>query len=377
MSESTLERAATVPFLDLGAIHRDLKAGLLDDFAALIESSAFINGPAVAEFEEAFARYCGAAHCVGLASGLDALRLGLIAAGINAGDRVIVPANTFIATFEAVAQAGGVPVPVDASETDYNLDPDAVSAAIDERTRFLLPVHLYGQLADMTALEQVARDHDLLIVEDAAQAHGARRNGRGPGTGLATGYSFYPGKNLGAMGDAGALVTDSPDVARTVRALREHGQVAKYQHEREGWTARLDTLQASVLLRKLPLLDGWNDERRAVADSYTAALAEVAELRTPPVAPESEPVWHLYVVRTSRRDELAEFLRDRGISTGVHYPDPPHLTAAYAHLGYPAGSFPVAESLAKEALSLPIFPGMEEAQIRAVVEAVAAFFRLG
>jgi len=377
MTESTLERAVAVPFLDLGAIHADLKSGLLDDFAQLIDSSAFVNGPAVAEFEEAFAEYCSGVHCVGLASGLDALRLALIAAGIERGDHVIVPANTFIATFEAVTQAGGIPVPVDVTESDYNLDPDAVAAAIDERTRFIVPVHLYGQLADMTALEELARRHDIAIIEDAAQAHGARRDGRGPGAGLAAAYSFYPGKNLGAMGDAGALVTDSADLARTVRALREHGQVAKYHHEREGWTARLDTLQASVLLRKLPLLDGWNDERRAVAERYTTALADVAELRTPPVAPDSDPVWHLYVVRTSRRTELADFLRGRAIATGVHYPDPPHLTDAYAYLGYPAGSFPVSEALANEVLSLPIFPGMQDAQVAAVVEGIGAFFRLG
>jgi len=234
-----------VPFLDLRTVHDDLAAEILGDIAGLIETNAFANGPAVAEFERAFAGYCGAEHCVGLSSGLDALRLGLIAAGLETGDRVIVPAHTFIASFEAIAQAGGVPVPVDVSEQDYNLDPEAADAAVDGRTRFLLPVHLYGQLADMVALDDIARRHDLTIVEDAAQAHGASRDGRAAGvTGLAGAFSFYPGKNLGAFGDAGAVVTADGALAETVRMLRQHGERAKYDHEVEGYTARLDTVQA-------------------------------------------------------------------------------------------------------------------------------------
>ena len=378
MQEPALQSQVAVPFLDLRTVHADLAAEILGDTAGLIETNAFANGPAVAEFERAFAGYCGAEHCVGLSSGLDALRLGLIAAGLETGDRVIVPAHTFIASFEAIAQAGGVPVPVDVSEQDYNLDPEAADAAVDGRTRFLLPVHLYGQLADMVALDDIARRHDLTIVEDAAQAHGASRDGRAAGvTGLAGAFSFYPGKNLGAMGDAGALLTDSAALADTMRALREHGQTAKYKHELEGWTARLDTIQALVLLRKLPLLNGWNEQRRAAAAWYTQALAGVGDLRTPTVPDGSEPVWHLYVVRTQRRDELAEFLRSRAIGTGVHYPEPPHLVPPYAHLGYGRGSFPVAEALAQEVLSLPMFPGISEEQVSAVVDSIAAFFRRG
>ena len=378
MQEPALQSQVAVPFLDLRTVHADLAAEILGDIAGLIESTGFANGPAVAEFERAFAGYCGAEHCVGLSSGLDALRLGLIAAGLETGDRVIVPAHTFIASFEAIAQAGGVPVPVDVSEQDYNLDPEAAEAAVDGRTRFLLPVHLYGQLADMVALDDIARRHDLTIVEDAAQAHGASRDGRAAGvTGLAGAFSFYPGKNLGAMGDAGALLTDSAALADTMRALREHGQTAKYKHELEGWTARLDTIQALVLLRKLPLLNGWNEQRRAAAAWYTQALAGVGDLRTPTVPDGSEPVWHLYVVRTQRRDELAEFLRSRAIGTGVHYPEPPHLVPPYAHLGYGRGSFPVAEALAQEVLSLPMFPGISEEQVSAVVDSIAAFFRRG
>ena len=378
MQEPALQSQVAVPFLDLRTVHDDLADEILGDIAGLIESTGFANGPAVAEFERAFAGYCGAEHCVGLSSGLDALRLGLIAAGLETGDRVIVPAHTFIASFEAIAQAGGVPVPVDVSEQDYNLDPQAADAAVDERTRSLLPVHLYGQLADMVALEDIARRHDLTIVEDAAQAHGASRDGRAAGvTGLAGAFSFYPGKNLGAMGDAGALLTDSAALADTMRALREHGQTAKYKHEFEGWTARLDTIQALVLLRKLPLLDGWNEQRRTAAAWYTEALAGVSDLRTPTVPDGSEPVWHLYVVRTRHRDELAEFLRGRSIGTGVHYPEPPHLVPPYAHLGYGRGSFPVAEALAQEVLSLPMFPGITEDQVTVVVDSISAFFRRG
>lgn len=286
-----------------------------------------------------------------------------------------MPAHTFVATVEAVTQARGIPVLTDISEDDYGLDARAAEAAVTSRTRFLLPVHLYGQVADMQALGKVARRRNVAIVEDACQAHGAERNGQRAGSiGLAAAFSFYPAKNLGAFGDAGALVTDSPELADHARALREHGQRRKYEHEFEGYTARLDTIQAVVLLRKLPLLDGWNLERRHIAASYNERLADIGDLRLPSVPGGSAPVWHLYVVRTARPDELAEFLRDRGIASGRHYPQPVHLTAAYAHLGYRAGDFPVAEALACECLSLPIFPGMTEAQLAAVVEAVEAFF---
>jgi len=369
-------RAETrVPFLDLGPSHDGLAAALLDDFARLIESGAFTNGPAVAEFEEAFAAYCGSAHCVGLASGLDALRLALIALELERGDEVIVPANTFVATLEAVTQAGGTPVLADVSESDYNLDPEAAEAAVGPRTRAVLPVHLYGQLADLERLSALAERHGLAVVEDACQAHGARRDGRGAGaTGLAGAFSFYPAKNLGAMGDAGALVTSDAELAARVRMLREHGQTRKYRHEAEGWTARLDTIQALVLLRKLPLLDGWNEERRAAAAFYSEALAGVGDLRLPPVAAGSEPVWHLYVVGTASPENLAEHLAADGISTGRHYPEPPHLSPAYAGLGHRLGAFPVSEALAVEGLSLPIFPGIDAGQLESVVESVRSYF---
>jgi dTDP-4-amino-4,6-dideoxygalactose transaminase len=364
-----------VPFLDLGAVHKGLKRDVLDDLAALLDSGEFTNGPAVRAFEHAFAAYCGRAQCVGVANGTDALRLALLAAGISRGDEVIVPANTFIATFEAVAQAGGVPVPVDVTESDYNLDPDAAEEALTERTEFILPVHLYGQLANMAPLERLAERASARILEDACQAHGARRDGhRAGGGGIAAAFSFYPGKNLGAIGDAGAIVLDDPVLADELRALREHGQHEKYRHVREGFTSRLDTVQALVLLRKLPLLDGWNRERQDAAAFYRSALAGIGDLRLPPVPVGSEPVWHLFAVRTAHRDELASFLRARGIGIGIHYPEPPHLSEAYAGLGYHPGDFPVTEALAGELLSLPMYPGISDAQLQTVVDSVAAHF---
>ena len=367
-----------VPFLDLGRSHAPLRDGILADVAALVDSSAFTNGPAVAAFEDAFAAWCGSAHCVGLASGLDGLRLGLIAAGLEAGDEVLVPAMTFVATFEAVTQAGGVPVPVEASERDWNMDPDAAAAAVTERTRFLLPVHLYGQLSNMTRLRELAERQGLVLVEDACQSHGASRDGLRAGTvGRVSAYSFYPGKNLGAFGDAGALVTDDADIAARVRALREHGQREKYRHEWEGWTARLDTIQALVLRRKLPELARWNEERRAAARWYGEALAGVGDIVLPPVPRGSEPVWHLYPVRTADPAALGDHLRTLDIGTGRHYPEPPHRSAAYRSLGHGPGTFPVAEAIAAEELSLPIFPGIGEAELEAVAAGIRSFFAGG
>lgn len=366
---------SAVPFLDLGRIHAPLKSAILADLDALISSSAFANGPQVAAFEQEFASYCEAPHAVGVASGLDALRLGLLALGVGPDDEVIVPANTFVATLEAVSQCGARPVVVDMQLSDYNIDPAAVEDAITSRTRALLPVHLYGQLADMRELAAIAKRHGLAIVEDAAQAHGATRDGIRAGTaGAAAAFSFYPGKNLGAMGDAGALTSSDPDLVAAVRALREHGQSAKYHHDVPGYTARLDTAQAIVLSHKLPLLDGWNHERRQAAAFYADELSGVGDLTLPPVAAASEPVWHLYPIATERRSELEAFLGERQIGCGRHYPVPVHLTDAYESLGQGPGSCPVAESLADRLLSLPIFPGMTEAELASVASAVRDFF---
>jgi dTDP-4-amino-4,6-dideoxygalactose transaminase len=365
-----------VPFLDLGLTHAPLKEQIVVGIAELIDTGAFTNGPQVAEFEREFADYCGTRFCVGVASGLDALRLALLAADIESGDEVVVPANTFAATLEAVTQAGGVPVVADVGETDYNLDVAAAKAALSPRTRFVLPVHLYGQMADMRALASLAEARELTIIEDACQAHGAERDGLRAGTGGKAGaFSFYPAKNLGAMGDAGALVTNDAEIDSRVRALREHGQRRKYEHELEGYTARLDTIQALVLLWKLPHLDRWNEERRRAASFYDEALEGIGDLRRPPVPAGSRPVRHLYPVRAKEAKALADFLAGRGIGTGRHYPEPPHLSRAYARLGYRRGSFPVAETLADELLSLPIFPGISETQLESVVAAIREFFR--
>jgi len=364
-----------VPFLDLAPAHAAVKEAILRDFSALIDDCTFTNGPQVQAFEEQFAAYCGTRHAVGLSSGLDALRLALLAAGCRPGDEVIVPANTFIATLEAVTQAGGCPMLVDVSEADYNLDVDAVERALGRRTRFLLPVHLYGQMADMSRLRELAAAYSLTIVEDACQAHGAMRAGLRAGAGgHAAAFSFYPGKNLGAMGDGGALVTDDDELAAVARALREHGQRRKHVHDFVGYTARLDTIQAIVLAHKLPLLEGWNAQRREIAATYRRELRGIGDLILPPVARASLPAWHLFVVRTGDPDGLGAFLRSRGVSTGRHYPNPPHLTAAYARLGHSRGSFPVTEALAAQLLSLPMFPGMSEVDVSAVVERLREYF---
>jgi dTDP-3-amino-3,4,6-trideoxy-alpha-D-glucose transaminase len=370
----TLVDTQPVPFLDLRPTHDPIREALLEDVRALTVSGAFTNGPQVAVFERAFAEFVGTAHCVGMASGLDALRLALQALGVGPGDEVIVPAMTFIATFEAVSQVGATPVPADISAADFCLDASALEDALSPRTRAVMPVHLYGRLADMPRLLALARPRGLTVLEDACQAHGASRGGIGAGTaGTAAAFSFYPGKNLGAMGDAGALVTDDDTLAEAVLALREHGQRRKYEHDAIGWTARLDTIQAAVLLRKLVHLEGWNAQRRVLADLYAEGLAEVGDLVLPDTSDRGQ-VWHLFVVRTGDPAGLAAHLAEASIGTGRHYPEPPHLSEAYRGLGFGAGSFPVAEQVAREALSLPVYPGMTPGQVECVVERVRAWF---
>ena len=369
------EARTAVRFLDLSDSHRELTPGLLIEFEQVIDAGCFINGPQVADFERAFARFCTSRCGVCVGSGLDALRIGLIALGVERGCEVIVPVNTFVATVEAIEQAGLVPVLVDVTDIDYNCDLGAVEAAMTARTQVLLPVHLYGQMADMRALLRLARRRGLAVVEDACQAHGAERDGLRAGSGGHVGaFSFYPGKNLGAMGDAGALVCDDPSLAERARSLREHGQTSKHRHESVGYTARLDTLQAVVLLQKLPLLEAWTRARRGLADHYAEGLDGIGDLRLPQVPMASEPVWHLYEIRTKHRDPLARFLDTRGIQTGLHYPTPIHLTPAFAHLGYRRGDFPVAEQLAGELLSLPLYPGLDADQVDLVVETIREYF---
>jgi dTDP-4-amino-4,6-dideoxygalactose transaminase len=374
VSVSDAPQRVFVPFVDLAPASATVKNRVLDRIAEIIDRGDFANGAAVAEFERQFARYCGLAHCVALASGLDALRLSLMATGLSEGGGVAVPAMTFAATFEAVIQAGGNPVVVDISANDYTMDMDALESVVGSVTH-VLPVDLYGQLVDLRRLARIAAEHELKVIEDACQAHGARRDGiRGGATASAAAFSFYPTKNLGAMGDAGAVITDDPDLAAHVRALREHGETRKYHHEHVGYTARLDTIQAAILLEKLQLLDGWNDQRRCAAAFYNEALRGVGNLSLPPVAYGSEPAWHLYVMRTPERERLERFLAGRDIRTGRHYPEPPHLAPAYRRLGLAEGDFPVAEALARDGLSLPMFPGITEVQLAWVCRSVADYF---
>jgi dTDP-4-amino-4,6-dideoxygalactose transaminase len=370
--------AITVPFVDLGPMTEVVKGPVLSDLEELMESGGFVGGRPVDEFETAFASYVGRSRCVGVASGLDALRLGLLALGLEPGDGVLVPALTFVATFEAVVQAGGVPIPVDVCEDDLGLDVDALAAACGPRTRFVVPVHLYGQMVDVTALARVAEHHDLVVLEDACQAHGASRDGvRAGAAGAAAAFSFYPSKNLGAMGDAGAFVTDDELVAAHVRALRTHGETRRYYSDHVGYTARLDAIQALVLRHKLAHLRRWNEERAAAAAFYTDALQGVGDLVLPVTAPGATHVWHLYTVGTTAPVRLADFLAARGIATGRHYPELPHLSRAFATLDVGDRGFPVAEAVAARTLSLPIFPGITSAQLGAVVDAVEAYFASG
>jgi dTDP-4-amino-4,6-dideoxygalactose transaminase len=374
----SISSTGIVPFLDLGRSFDDIREDVLADVADALERAAFVNGPAVLEFEAAFARACGTEHCIGMSSGLDALRLALQASGVGPGDEVVVPAATFVATWEAVSQVGATPVPVDVSETDYCIDAGAAAAAFGERTRAIVPVHLYGQMADPAGLDKLASSDGPTVIEDACQAHGAARRGRRAGSvGTAAAFSFYPSKNLGAIGDAGALVTSDGALAERVRALREHGQRRKYEHTWIGWTARLDAIQAAVLLRKLPFLERWNDDRRRAATWYGQALEGMGDLVLPEVGEASIPVWHVYVVRTADPVGLGTFLRRRGVETGRHYPEPIHLSEAYRALGHRPGAFPVAEALARECLSLPMFPGISEDQLERVARAIESWFADG
>jgi dTDP-4-amino-4,6-dideoxygalactose transaminase len=373
--ERSAEPAAAVPYLDLARVNDPLRERILAGFARAMQHGRYLGGPEVEEFERAFAAYCGAAHGVGVACGLDAIRIALLAAGLAPGDEVVVPANTFVATFEAVAQAGGVPVPADVGEADYNLDVEATRALISPRTRALVPVHLYGQMADMRALAPLAAQHDLIVVEDAAQAHGARRDGLSAGSvGVAGAFSFYPGKNLGAMGDAGAIVTSEADLASLARTYREHGQPVKHHYAVAGYTSRIDTLQAIVLLQKLPGLDAGNRRRAQIAAAYTEALRGVGDLEPPPVPAGREPVWHVYPLSTADPTALAEALRERGIASARHYPVPAHLSPAWASLGLGRGSLPVTERLASQLISLPAYPGMTDEECERVIDAVRAYF---
>ena len=362
-----------VPFLDLAAAHAELRGEIDRAIASVIDRGQFILGPELAAFESEFAAYTQTANCVGVGNGLDALEISLRALGIQAGDEVLVPSNTFIATWLGVSRAGGRPIPVEPNEFTYNLDPDRVEAAIGPHTRAIVAVHLYGQPADMSALRDIADRNALWLVEDAAQAHGARA-GDLPVGGLsdAAAWSFYPSKNLGALGDGGAITTHDKVVADRARLLRNYGERAKYRHEIVGVNSRLDEIQAAVLRAKLRVLDEWNARRSRVAARYCDDLRDGA-LTLPQIPDWATPVWHLFVVRTRWRDQLQEHLAAAGIGTLIHYPLPPHLEAPYAVSGSGAGSLPIAEALAREVLSLPIGPQMTDTQTAQVIDAIHRF----
>jgi dTDP-4-amino-4,6-dideoxygalactose transaminase len=363
-----------VPFVDLKAQYASVKPEIDRAIQGVVDRCDFILGKDVSNFEEEFAHFCTAQHAIGVANGTDALRLGLFAAGIGPGDEVITAANTFIATTEAISQTGATFRLVDVDERIYNLNPSLLEEAITPRTRAVIPVHLYGQPADMDPILEIARRHDLLVFEDACQAHGARYKGRRAGSlGDLAAFSFYPAKNLGAYGDAGAVVTSDDNLAQRMHLLRNHGQKSKYEHTMEGYCSRLDTLQAAVLRVKLRYLDEWNARRRQAAGWYDERLAGLPLIR-PVVASDVEPVYHLYVIRTERRDALREYLSERGIGVGMHYPIPLPLTEAYQGLGFRSGQFPVTERAAQEILSLPMFAEMTEAQVDEVVGAIRSFF---
>jgi dTDP-4-amino-4,6-dideoxygalactose transaminase len=366
-----------VPFVDLQAQYRSIKAEVDAAIQRVLDTSAFILGREVEAFERAFAEYVGARECVGVSNGTAAIQLALQACGIGAGDEVIVPANTFFATAEAVSTAGATPVFVDCDPFTYNIDAGKIEAAVNERTRAVIPVHLYGQPADLDAVFEVAGRHDLIVIEDAAQAHGARYKGRRVGSLARAGcFSFYPGKNLGAYGEGGAVVTDDAEVARRLRMLRDHGSGQKYRHELVGYNFRLEGIQGAVLNVKLKYLDEWNASRRAHAARYRALLAPLADsgaLVLPHEAEYAEHVYHLFVIQTGARDVLQRYLSAAGVQTGIHYPVPVHLQPAYAAHGHREGDFPHAESQSTRVLSLPMFAEMTEHQVGYVAHAIADF----
>ena len=364
-----------MPFLDLAATYRELKEELDDAYQRVMTSGWYLLGSELEAFEAEFAAYVGAAHCVGLASGLDALTLALRSVGVGDGDEVIVPSNTYIATWLAVSAVGATPVPVEPDIHTFNIDPALIEAAITAQTAAILPVHLYGCPAPMDEILAIARHHGLKVVEDAAQAHGARYGGERIGAmGDAVAWSFYPGKNLGAFADAGGVTTDDPAVADQIRVLRNYGSRVKYHNEVRGVNSRMDELQAAFLRAKLARLDEWNERRVSIASMYQGWLAGVADLVLPEVTPTMDPAWHLFVVRTPARDRVQRELARRGVQTLIHYPVPAHRQLAYRDLSVCLPGFPIADQLADTVLSLPIGPHLEQSDVRHVTAALQAVF---
>jgi len=352
-----------VPFVDLRTLHHEIEEELVNVFSRVIKSSAFVLGPEVEKFEKAFAVYCGTAHCVAVNTGTAALHLVLAALGVGPGDEVITVPHTFIATAEAITAVGATPVFVDIDPVSFCIDPQLIEASITNRTRAIIPVHLYGQTADMDPICAIAAAHNIPVIEDACQAHGAEYKGRRAGSlALAGCFSFYPGKNLGACGEGGAITTDDAELAQRLRMWRDHGSLKKYEHLIAGHNMRMEGLQGGILAVKLKYLDRWNDQRREVARHYGKALAGT-QLTLPVEMSYSRHVYHLFVVQTDDRDELRQQLGDAGVETGLHYPIPLHLQEAYRHLGYSKGDFPVTERVKDRIISLPMHPGVLTEQI--------------
>jgi len=360
-----------VPFLDLRAQHDPLRQEIMTAVQEVVDRSAFAGGPYVTAFEEDFAAFCQTKFAIGVGNGTDALWLALLALGVGPGDEVITVPSTFMATAEAISYTGAKPVFIDIDERTFTMDPALLERAITPRTKAVIPVHLFGQVADMDPILAIARKHGLPVLEDACQAHGAEYRGRRAGSlGIAGAFSFYPGKNLGAWGEAGAVTTNDPALAQKIRVLRDHGQDKKYYHSDIGWNGRMDGIQGAVLRIKLKGLAKGNAARRAHAAYYDQHLAGLPGLKVTPPAPYGVPVYHIYAVRVAERDRVLQALTQRGIGCGIHYPIPVHLQRAYASLGHAAGSFPVAERCAQEFLSLPMFPELTPAQLEQVVSEV-------
>lgn len=369
------EKNGAVAYLDLPAQMRGLRKEIDAAIARTLDQCSFCLGPDVAQFEKEFARFCGVEHCIGFNSGTSALHIGLMLLGVGRGDEVITTPSTFVATSWAISYVGAKPVYVDIDDATFNLDPGLVERAITPRTKALMPVHLYGHPADLDPLLSICRKHNLPLVEDSAQAHGATYKGKMVGAfGAVSGFSFYPGKNLGAYGEGGALVTNNAAFAARARSLREHGSTQRYYHDEIGFNYRMEGIQGAVLGVKLKHLDSWTRERRRVAKRYQELLA-ATPLQLPGEAPYAQSAWHLYVVRHPRRDELKKHLEANHIGCALHYPLPLHLQKAYAHLGYKPGDFPVAEKAARECLSLPIYPELPDAQIQRVAQVIKEFFQ--
>jgi len=363
-----------VPFLDLKKQYQSIKDEVNAGVQQVMDSGRFVLGENDKSFEKEFASFCGTDYSIGVANGTDALCLALLACGIGKRDEVVTVPNTFIATTEAISQTGAKIVFVDVNLQTYNIDVSQIEGAINERTRVILPVHLFGQPADMDPIMEIARKHNLKVIEDACQAHGAEYKGKKAGSiGDAGCFSFYPSKNLGAFGDGGMVVTNDEKIAHKVKVLSDHGQIKKYEHLLEGYNSRLDEIQAAILRVKLRKLNEWNNLRRRNASIYSELLKGVNEVITPFEAEYAKHIYYLYVIRTKKRDELREYLKFRGIGTGLHYPIPLHLQKAYKYLGYKEDDFPAAEKVAREGLSLPMFPELAKAQIEKVVREIKAF----